>query len=75
MVEKVTITNLSTGKASTQCIRLVKTDVEESAEVEGEAASALAGFGTQLDEVQGVPFGNHSRIVILNLNTHKVNGF
>lgn len=54
VVEKVTLTNSSTGKASTQCIRLVKTDAEESAG----AAPAEPGPSTQLDKGQGMVLKN-----------------
>lgn len=60
MIEKVTLTNTSTGKTSTQCIRLVDADVEDEAGAEGEEASAQVGTDTQLDKGQGIP----SRIVI-----------
>lgn len=52
VIEKITLTNSSTGKTSTQCIRLVKTDTEESAEREGDALLAQAGSSTQ-DRTQG----------------------
>lgn len=56
VIEKVTLTNSSTGKISTQCIRLVKTDTDESAEAEGGAAPSQAGSSKQLDKVQGIAY-------------------
>jgi len=58
VIEKVTLTNSSTGKTSTQCIRLVKTDAGESTEAEGETAPAQAGPSKQLDKAQGMSYGN-----------------
>ena len=58
VIEKVTLTNSTTGKTSTQCIRLVKTDVAEGAEAEEEATPAQAGPSKQLDEVRGMLCGS-----------------
>lgn len=58
IIEKVTLTNSSTGKASTQCIRLIKTDVGEGGEAEGEVTTMQAGSSNQMDDTQGVPYGN-----------------
>ena len=42
-----------------QCIRLVKTDIEESVEAEGETDPAQAAPSVQLDPVQGMTCRNH----------------
>jgi hypothetical protein len=48
VIEKVTLTNSSTGKTSVQCIRLVKTDIEESVERQrGSGLLAQAGSSTR----------------------------
>ena len=67
MIEKVTLTNFSTGKTSTQCIRLVKTDVEDSLEVGGETGPAQAGPSVQPDPIQGMTYRSNEQNVLHNL--------
>lgn len=66
VIEKVTLTNSSTGKISTQCIRLVKTDTGEGADTEGEAVPAQAGSSKQPDETQGMQYENHECLPVSN---------
>lgn len=74
VIEKVTLTNSSTGKFSTQCIRLVKTNTGEGADPEGEAVPAQADSSEQPDKTQGMPDENHEYNVSRYLIANQMNG-
>lgn len=59
VIEKATLTNPSTGRASTQCIRLVKTDAQES--TEAEAGPARADSAVRLNTAQGMWYGSYEQ--------------
>lgn len=72
VIEKVTLRNSSTGKASTQCIRLVDTGTREIAGAEEGAYAAQAGPSTQLDIVEGISCWNSDENVFRSLTVNKM---